>query len=494
LTLTGLEHSVSAVTSRVEETTLTAGVSPRVHPPRVQSRTAARTVSGTQRLLFVLALVTFGLASTYSSIALLARVTPALFPGKNLTNLSFIKPLASLDVPIVPGIKAPSDASVFNKRINLLILGVDKRPAFQFDDNGNSGYLTDTIMVATIDPVGKQASVLSFPRDMWVDIHTKDFTYEDRINTSFGVGVRAGKSIKSGTDQMELDMKEDFGIDIDYYVILDFAGVEKLIDALGGIDVVIPYDLSVPEWFYSDDDINGQWLSFPSGAQHLNGYNAVAFGRHREYDSDLKRVKRQQLVLKTALAKVFSMALLNDPFSLWDAYSGTVKTDIPRSKFPGYALLLKDTNGRLNTYSLGDPVNDVPTLTGFTTAGGAAVLAWNPENVQYWLSQVFTKSQYSSSAVEIQNGYGDDGQVRAAALGRYLAYSKGLPTVYYGPDQAAQPHTTITLYGSDRKPLAEDIAGWMGIPTSEIVVLPKEDSSLPDVVIVIGKDFKLPGG
>lgn len=482
---------LAIVATRIQESTLAIPVArPR---QRARPRERAR-VSGSQRLLFVFALVTFGLASLYTSIALLARVTPALFPGKDLTNLGIIKPLASLDTPF-GGIKPPSDASVFNKRINLLVLGVDKRPGYQFDDNANSGYLTDTIMVATIDPVGKTTSLLSFPRDMLIDIHTKDFVYEDRINTSFGTGVRNGKSIRAGMDQIELDMKENFGIDLDYYVILDFEGVEKLVDTIGGIEVDIPYDLSVGEWFYSDDDIHGQWLSFPPGVNRLDGYHAVAFGRHREYDSDLKRVKRQQLVVKASLAKVFSSGLLNtNAFDLYDAYSAMVKTDIPKSKMPGYASLLKDTNGRMNTFSLGDPVNDVPTMIGYTTPGGAAVLQWNSENVQYWLSQVFTKSQYSASAVEIQNGYGEDGQVRAAALGRYLAYSKGLPTVYFGPDQAPQPRTTITLYGDDRKPLAEDIAKWMGIPTSEIVTLTKDDSSLPDIVIVVGKDFKVPGG
>lgn len=122
-------------------------------------RAAARKhFTRSQRILFVFALFTFGLASIYSSVALLARVTPALFPGKDLTNLGIIRPLASLDNPFVT-IKPPSDASVLNKRINLLILGVDKRPNFQFEDNANSGYLTDTIMVATIDPVGKTTSV-----------------------------------------------------------------------------------------------------------------------------------------------------------------------------------------------------------------------------------------------------------------------------------------------------------------------------------------------
>ncbi len=139
-------------------------------------------------------------------------------------------------------------------------------------------------------------------------------------------------------------------------------------------------------------------------------------------------------------------------------------------------------------------MNDVPTLTPFTTDGGASVLLWNAENVQYWLSQVFTKSAYAGSVVEIQDGYGADGEVRVAALGRYLRYVKGLPTVYYGPDAAPQPHTSITLYGTERRPLAEDIAKWMGLPVSEIVVRDKTDPGLPDVIVTIGKDFKVPGG
>jgi LCP family protein required for cell wall assembly len=487
---------VNAVATRVEESTLTVPV----RRPRPRPRVQVRHVSAAQRVFFVVALFTFALSSIYSSVALLARVTPALFPGKDLTNLALIRPLAALENPVLK-IQPPSDSSVFNKRINLLILGLDRRPAYGDDgeplpipDDNQAGHLTDTIMVATIDPVGKTSSLLSFPRDMQIDIHTKNFVYEDRINTSYGVGVRDGGNVSSGAEQLKLDMKENFGIEIDHYVILDFKGVEKLVNAVGGIEIDIPYDLSVGNWYYSDDDRNAQWLSFPSGNNKLDGYHAVAFGRHREYDSDFHRVKRQQLVVKAALAKVFSLKLLNNPLELWSAYNKTVRTDIPESKMIGYGLLLKETNGQLATYSLADPVNDVPTLTPYTTPAGAAVQLWDKENVQYWLSQVFTKSQYSASAVEIQNGYGTDGEVRTAALGRYLAYSKGLPTVYFGPDATVQPHTTIVLYGDEKKALAEDIAEWMGIPKTEIQTLPKDDSSLPDIVITIGKDFKVPGG
>jgi len=96
--------------------------------------------------------------------------------------------------------------------------------------------------------------------------------------------------------------------------------------------------------------------------------------------------------------------------------------------------------------------------------------------------------------VEIHNGMGPDGGKYAAALGRFLAYSKGLPQVGIGPDTEGQPRTTITLYGEDRQAMAEDIAKWMELPSTAIEVQPRTDASLPDIVITLGADFKLPGG
>ncbi len=464
--------------SRAEEATLRATY-------RARTRSASGLHTRSQRFLFVVALITFGIASLYTSLALLRRVTPALFPGKDLPF--------SVALELLPGpvkISAPGDSSVFNKRINLLIIGVDKRPDYRDLD----AYNTDTLMVATIDPLSKQTSILSFPRDMLISIHPPGGgSYEDRINASYAVGILNDRSFEAGAKQLETDLKFNFGIDIDYWVLLDFKGVEALINSLDGVDVDVPDELSFFDWRYSDDDIHVTYISVPAGPQHLDGYHAVAFGRYRN-DSDLFRVKRQQLVLTTALQKVFSRGLLNNPLDLWDAYSQTVKTDVPRGRMPGYGLLLKDTQGRIKTFSLGDPVNGVPTLIGHTTEFGASVLLWNSENVQFWLSQVFTKAVYSQSTVEIDNGQGnDDGFVRASALGRYLAYSKGLPTVKVGPEATVQPDTTITLYSDAKRALAEDIARWLGLPATAIRTLPRTDVNLPDVIIVIGENFKLPG-
>jgi polyisoprenyl-teichoic acid--peptidoglycan teichoic acid transferase len=472
-----------------------------VRPSRTRARARARTIglTRTQRFLFVMALVTFGLSSTYTSVALLARVTPALFPGKSLTNLvGNFQVLAPLQ-PLTFGISAPDDNSSFNKRINLLVMGVDQRPlgpnADQLPDEVRWGARTDTLMIATIDPVTKTMSFLGFPRDMVIDVHLPDgSTYQDRVNASFVTGLNAGKTADAGAAQLEKDMKLNFGIDINYYLLMDFTGVEKLVDAVGGIDINVPDDLSIPGWYYSDDDVHGVYVNFPPGKQHVDGYHAVAFGRNRD-PSDMARVKRQQVVLKAALQKVFSEGLLSPDTwpGLWDAYQSTIKTDIPYAKMAGYALLMQATNGRANYFSVGDPVDGQPTVWG-AMLGDASVLDWNPDNVQYWLSQTFTKAAYSQSTVEIQNGYGDGGAARTASLGRYLAYSKGLPTVNYGPDQPVQQATTITLYAEPKRVLAEDIAKWLNIPKEQIKTASKgDDATLPDVVIVVGRNYKIPG-
>ncbi len=429
-------------------------------------------------MLFLFAIFVFGLASIYTSVAMLARVTPALFPGQSIVDVPGLKQAQKVfQVP-------KNEDTVFNRRINVLIVGLDKRPGWRFE----GAYLNDSVMVATLDPNTKSANILSFPRDLYVYSGEK----RDKFAHSYGKGWQDGESFDAAAGRVASDLKQSFGIDVDYYVVMDFVGVAELVDALGGLELDIPPDLGVPDWYYSDDDTNAVWVSFPQGLNPVDGYHAVAFGRYRE-DSDLKRVKRQQLVLTTALAKAFSLNLLNDPKGVWDAYHDTVKTDMELTTMVRYAPLLSQAQGRINTYSLGDEVNGRQTL--FSTDGGPAgfVFEWDPENVEYILSQVFNTSSYVGANVEIQNGYGDDGDARALALGRYLQYSKHLPTVYVGPSAPAQPNTTLIVYGNNR-PLAEDIAEWMGVPATAIQVEGRaEGSTLPDVLVVIGRDFVLPG-
>jgi len=459
----------------------------RVTDTRPRSPAYNRHYSIRQRLAFVGALVVFAIASVYAGLGLLTRAYPALFPGE---QAPFSNVLSGLPGPV--RVQQPGDDSVFNKRRTFLVVGVDRRSYEPL----LSQHRTDVIMVGTIDPVSKIANVLGFPRDLYIDIHDADGSVrKGRINESWGVGVSEGGSFQAGADQLARDMKENFGIDIDNWVLLDFEGVETLVDAIGGIDVDIPYELSVPDWWYSDESgrIEPHWVSFPPGQQHLDGYNAVAYGRYRN-DSDMSRVKRQQLVMQAAAAQMFSRGMLNNPMSLYNAYKDTIQHNVSPGQIPGLANLLVGARGQINAYSIGDPVDGIPTVEGWTTPGGGAVLLWNPDNVRYWLNQVFSKATYSASNVEIQNGYGPGGEERVGQLGRYLRFAKGFPTVYRGPDVDPISTSSIILYRASRMEMAEDIAAWMGIDPSTIAVRNTTDAALPDVVIIIGQDFVVPGG
>ncbi|HKS91471.1 MAG TPA: LCP family protein [Tepidiformaceae bacterium] len=439
-------------------------------------------VSPFQRVLFVVALLAFGAASIYTSIFLLAHVSPALFPGKNILNLPGFSPLQSI-------VTEPDASSVFNRRINLLIMGIDERPT----DPNIAPANTDTLMVASIDPISKQMSLLSIPRDLWVDITLPgQAPYKDRINTSWAAGMQAnGNSVDAGAKQLETDIKNDFGISIDYWLLLNFRGTEQLINDIGGVDVNIPQDLTVPLSYYSDDDIHAELIQFNAGEQHLDGYHAVAFGRYRNTDSDLYRIKRQQLVLTAALKKVLSEGLLNNPISLWNDYKSLIATDIPTSKLPGFALLVKDANSNLQAYSLGDEVNGTLTVSDWVTPGGADVLLGNPVNIQYWVNKAFPNVAFSDSHVEVRSGEGTGNDAQERALGVYLQ-SKGIQNVDLGPDQPAQQATTITVNGTSWQDLGDNIAGWLGIPATAVTVNASAAAGAPNIVITTGTGFVTP--
>jgi polyisoprenyl-teichoic acid--peptidoglycan teichoic acid transferase len=265
---------------------------------------------------------------------------------------------------------------------------------------------------------------------------------------------------------------------------------------LDGIDIDIPEELAVGDWWYSDDDYNARWISFPPGMQHLDGYHAVAFGRNRDSEhGDLDRMLRQQLVLQTAVKKIFSQKLLDDPVGLWNAYGNIVKTDIPTSRILALGLLAKETSGNMATYSLGQEVDGVPTVSDFVTDEGADVLLLNPENVSRILGMMFAKATYVNSHVEIQDGIGGlEGEDKAAALGRYLRFTKQLPTVYESGVVDPQAATTITVYDARWNHLAQEMALWLGIPAGAIFSAEKlPGSAMPDIIVTIGDDFRMPG-
>jgi LCP family protein required for cell wall assembly len=153
-------------------------------------------------------------------------------------------------------------------------------------------------MVMRTDPDAGHIRYLSIPRDLRVDLPGHGF---QKINAAYAFNGQAGiiKAVSRG----------ELGIPINHIMLIDFRGLGKLVDSLGGIDVTNPTRLVNCPY------AGGRTVSFPRGHIHLNGARALEFSRVRKCDSDFERARRQQIVVAALKGKVLSFSAL--PMAPW---------------------------------------------------------------------------------------------------------------------------------------------------------------------------------
>ena len=172
-------------------------------------------------------------------------------------------------------------------RVNILLMGI-----------GGAGHeapdLTDTVMIASIDPVNKTASLLSVPRDMWVNIpnngkmklnaayETGKYKYLHKIDNSNA----DANAVKAGFTMADQTIEDVTGINIHYNMLLDFTAFRKSIDTVGGVTVNVPDQLYDPNLAWE----NG-WnpVIAKAGSQSFDGKHALMYVRSRETTSDFAR-------------------------------------------------------------------------------------------------------------------------------------------------------------------------------------------------------------
>jgi len=224
---------------------------------------------------------------------------------------------------------------------------------------------TDTIMVIHIDDSGKP-TLVSLPRDSYITIPAHialdGSSVEDRknkINTAYG---------KGGAPLLVETVERNTGLHIDHYMEVGFKGIRDITDAVGGVNMCVPADVT--------DENSG--LNLLAGCQELDGKNALAYVRMRYADpkGDLGRIERQQQFLSSVMKKVATPAVLLNPISMWklvDAGTGSVNVGDGDSVMDISSLAramraLSNGNGTLTTV----PVSE----TDANTAAGSSVI-WN---------------------------------------------------------------------------------------------------------------------
>lgn len=196
---------------------------------------------------------------------------------------------------------------------NILLIGADR------NKDGSNGR-SDIMMLVSVDEPNKKLRLVSFMRDLYLDI--PEFGYE-RLNAAYAYG---GAALTMQT------IENYFRVRIDNYIQTDFQNFEKIIDKMGGVDV----ELSEEEAAYMNKE---KGWSLEAGVQHLNSEEALYFSRIRDLDSDFGRTGRQRQMILCIL-DTFKKKNIGDMAALVADYAPYVTTDLSTTDMIGLASLL----------------------------------------------------------------------------------------------------------------------------------------------------------
>jgi LCP family protein required for cell wall assembly len=362
--------------------------------------------------------------------------------------------------------------------ITVLLLGSDTR--------SGTSFRTDTIMIAVVRPRDGQVSLISIPRDLWVNIPTVGM---QRINTAYQYG-ELGDYPGGGAGLLKDTILYNLGVQIDHTAMVDFDGFRKTIDTIGGIDVPVscPYsDWRLLDPTYDPENENN-WFMYTAGPGliHMDGDLSLWYARSRKHSNDFDRGRRQQEVIRAIYGQALRSELIARIPQLYGDLSGSFTSDIGLADILKLSpLALHLTNADIRSYYIAGAL-----VSSWITPGGAYVLLPNTELIQQMLSVAMSSSprqqEREKIKVEIQNGSPTDGWDALAA--ERLNYA-GYQTSFQAADNRS--HSTSLLYDltadQDRNRSASLLAV-LGLPDSALVSAPAPSSKV-SYALIVGADY-----
>jgi len=318
-------------------------------------------------------------------------------------------------------------------RVNILLLGIG-------GVGHDGGDLTDTMILASIDPVNHQVALLSIPRDLWVKMSVNYYGSSQKINAAYSAGKYQylGKvdqrstdplAIQAGMASVDATVGQVLGIDIDYHVLLNFAAFAQAIDTVNGVKVDVKKPLVDASMAWEN---NNNATLVPAGQQQMNGKEALLYARSRHSSSDFDRSERQRELLVALKQKVLTLGTFSNPVKLdglVSAFGKNVYSDL-------------STKAALRLYDIMKDVDDnkVQSLD-LVTAPHSFVMTDTVGNI----SVVRPKLGFDTYS-DIQ------AFVRAQLRDGYLAHENAeLAILALTQAQAAQTQTVLTNYGYNVK-------------------------------------------
>lgn len=403
------------------------------------------------------------------TILLLSCVVVAALSVAAFTAYFWLKGFQSTEV-------AQPQERVEGLPVTVLILGIDSG----VDGNGHpikdprhGRTRSDTMIVASVDPVQKRIGLLSVPRDTRV-----------RIEGRSGFDKIAHANAYGGPALAISTVEELLGVDINFYVRVDFQGFKAIVDALGGVEMTIPHQMDY------EDPYQNLYIHIKPGKQLLNGEKALQVVRYRRYpNGDIDRIAMQQKFLQALAAKVLQVDTISKLPQLQRELIKYVDTNMSPSDMLWFLSLARQAQ----EYSI-----EMATLPGepatLSDAGGLSISYWvvNRSAARKVVDKVVRGIDHDANMkyrVAVVDSLGrPDVVARTVQVLREQGY-----TVVAAPNEelarSPQDHTVLVQHSSSDEPL-KAVERSMRYLCKELRTRRRVDESLNvDVTVVLGKDI-----
>jgi LCP family protein required for cell wall assembly len=377
-------------------------------------------------------------------------------------------------------------------KLNILLIGADQRPK-------EGTFNTDTLIVVSIDPKTNQVAMYSLPRDT-VDVPIPPgparsvfgSAYRGKINSlwlnaRFRSDAFAGNDKSRGFNALKATLGELYGLDIQYYLMVNFEGFKNIVDTLGGVTINVQNP--VLDDHYPGDRGASLRVYIPAGVQHMTGAQALIYARSRHTSSDFDRAQRQQRVILSIREQANPQTILNNLTQLLKDLKTSFKTDIPQTKLPSLISL----SSRIDSTKIRSFVFSPPRYATNATDERGSIVVPNVSRIRQAVATAFKldpkiEKQREAVAGEdgviwVVNGTGRVGQATSVAgYLEYLGLTASAPTKR--PDKTLA-QTRIVVYNGREADLAATIALLENVFDVKATFV-TDPSVLVDVIVTTG--------
>jgi LCP family protein required for cell wall assembly len=381
------------------------------------------------------------------------------------TDATPLPPLSLPDIGVWQG----------KERITVLLLGIDQRPNEDPDTAR-----TDTMILLTLDPQGKNAGMMSLPRDLYVPLPDRGM---DRINTAHVYG---------GPDYAKRAVEYNFGIPVQHYARVNFVALTSIIDLVGGVEIYNDEDINDQE--YPDSNFGYEPFVLVKGWHILDGKTALKYARTRHGSSDFSRIKRQQQIIMALREKLKSTdaatKILPQIPSILQTLSSAITTDLNTVEIAQLVLLAKDfPDDRIARVAI-----DETAVQPYTTPQGGSVVIPVRERVrelreQFYNPVVIAREQSpplppEPGRIQIQNGTQRQGLAASTKV-----YLEGKGFIVDSVADAPQPYArTVIVDYKGKQQMVQRLANDLGIPLTSIASVADPNNAL-DALVILGDDY-----